>query len=154
VVERSGAAMLEEICHGNERRVIDNFTVNLGENGINLVEPVDHKKVRIINGYQVSYKRLEEVMVRIHQSWIHNVVACIDDLGVTLRKILSNLCYLVSVDQKITIGIHRIRSIATHERTNICKKFLVTHHLPPYRLDGCTINPIVTIGSRINRNFL
>ena len=72
--------MLQKICHGGQRGIVDHAVVDLLENTVNTVQPLRDSHIGIINRLQVSDKSLEKVVVRIDQAWIDEMAGCVDDL--------------------------------------------------------------------------
>ena len=144
VVKGTGAAVLEQVGHGGERGVIDHLVVHHLEDTVDLVQPLRHRHVGIINGFEVSYKGLEKVVVRVDKAGIDKLVGGVDFLIVGVREILSNLNDLGTLDQHVRIVVHPVLSVAGHNGPCVadqnggfhtasslhstCSRFRWTHH--------------------------
>jgi hypothetical protein len=70
VIERVGAAVLQKVSHRREAGIIDDVRIHQLEDAVDLVEPLHYQHVGVVDGYQVSHKRLEEVVVRVDQAGV------------------------------------------------------------------------------------
>ena len=63
VVKRTGAAVLDQIRHRGEGRVENYLVVHQLKNAVNLVQPLRHRHVGKVDGFQVADKGLEKVVM-------------------------------------------------------------------------------------------
>jgi hypothetical protein len=116
VVERAGAAVLDKIRHGGEGRIEDHLVVHPLEDAVNLVQPLRHGHVGKIDGFQVAYEGLEEMVMRIDQSGVHEHVRRVDHFVAFVRKAGADRKDSGALNQHIRVAVYAIPAVAGHDR--------------------------------------
>ena len=84
VVKGAGTAVFNQIRKGCKGGVVNHIGINILEYAVNLVNPVHHHHVGIVNGYEIAHKGLEEMMVGVNQAGIHELSLCLYYLDLLL----------------------------------------------------------------------
>ncbi len=79
VVEGGGAAMLDQLGHGDHGRVVEAVLAQLREDRIDPVQPFDQRQPRPVEIGPVAHETLEEMVMRVDQAGIDEPPCRIDN---------------------------------------------------------------------------
>ena len=81
--------MFNQIRKGCKGGVVNHVGINVLEYAVNLINPVHHHHIGIVNGHEIAHKGLEKMMMGVDQARIHEFSLCPDDLDLLLIQISS-----------------------------------------------------------------
>ncbi len=86
MVEGRGAAMLDQLGHGRQRRMIEALLRQPREDRIDPVEPLDHRQFGPVEIGAVAHEALEEMVMGVDEARIDKPARRIADLGALRQR--------------------------------------------------------------------
>ena len=127
VVEGAGAAVLEQIRHRGKAGIVDDVGIHQLEDAVDLVQPLHHQHVGVVDGDEVAHKGLEEVVMCVDKAGIHELSGGVERLRPVGWKILADGGDPAAFDQHVLITVYRVRLIAGDDRRGVFDQQSLLH---------------------------